>query len=249
MIIIKCLYVLLTLISFTNIACDSTLKVGIGQPWPPFVMVTSNGFNGIDIEITQTVLSEAGFCTEFIALPSSIRGLTELKKGTVDILPAASFSKQRARYSHFSLAYRQERMRLFGYEDTELSELGLSSLMANKKTFVINSGGYYGEEFEHLSNLARYHDLIVRVKMIEQRLYMLRAKRVDFMIDDELSGLYMIAKEQIKGITLHPYVVHDNPIHFMYSNKTVSTAQSQKIDDAIVKLQGVISHIVVKYTH
>lgn len=243
------MYLLLILFSALNVACDKTLKVGVGQPWPPFVVINNSNFSGIDIEITRKVLAEAGYCAEFIALPSSIRGLAELEKGTVDVLPAASFSKQRAQYSHFSLAYRKERMRLFWYEDSELAELDLASLMADKKTFVINSGGFYGEEFEQLSNQPNLRDLIVPVKMINQRLYMLQAKRVDFMIDDELSGLYMIAKEQIKGITLHPYVVHDNPIHFMYSNKTVSTEQSQKIDDAIVKLQGEITHIVSDYTH
>ncbi|WP_369675498.1 transporter substrate-binding domain-containing protein, partial [Enterococcus faecium] len=117
----------------------------------PFVVINNNNFSGIDIEITRQVLDEAGFCAEFIALPSSIRGLAELEKGNVDVLPAASFNKQIAQYSHFSLAYRQERMRLFWYEDSELSGLDLASLMSIKKTFVINSGGYYGEEFEQLS--------------------------------------------------------------------------------------------------
>ncbi|MCQ8878811.1 transporter substrate-binding domain-containing protein [Pseudoalteromonas shioyasakiensis] len=229
-------------------ACDKTLKVGIGQPWPPFVMIHGNDFSGIDIEITRQVFTEAGFCAEFIALPSSIRGLAELEKGTVDVLPAASFSKQRAQYSHFSLAYRHERMRLFWHEDNELSELDLASLMANNKTFVINSGGYYGQEFEQLTRQPSYNNLIVKVKMIEQRIYMLQAKRVDFMIDDELSGLYVIAQKQMTGIKLHPYVVHDNPIHFMYSKKTVTTAQSQKIDDAIVKLSGQIENIIAEYT-
>ena len=120
--------------------------------------------------------------------------------------------------------------------------------MRSGKTFVINSGGYYGKEFKQLSQQAEHKGQIVQVKMIEQRLNMLQAKRIDFMIDDEVSGLYLLAQKQMTGIALHPYVINDNPIHFMFSNKTVNTAHSQKIDDAIKQLETPIIDIIANYT-
>ncbi|MCF6146324.1 hypothetical protein PMAG_b0171 [Pseudoalteromonas mariniglutinosa NCIMB 1770] len=38
-------------------------------------------------------------------------------------------------------------------------------------------------------------------------MHILKAKRVDFMIDDEISGLYLINQEEIPSITLNPYVI------------------------------------------
>ena len=236
------------LVANASFACEQTLKVGIGQPWPPYVFKGERTLSGIDIDITRLVLKKAGFCSQFVLLPSSIRGLVELKKGTVDVLPAASYSDDRAKYSHFSLPYRRERMRLFWYENSAFIKHDLQHLMHSSKTFVINSGGYYGEEFAQLSQQADYKNLIVPVKMINQRLLMLKAKRVDFMIDDEVSGLYLMAQKNITGISLHPYIVNDNPIHFMFSNKTVNTAQSQKIDDAIKQLETPITEIIDNYT-
>jgi polar amino acid transport system substrate-binding protein len=139
-------------------------------------------------------------------------------------------------------------MRLFWHEKSDVLEHDLQNLMRSGKTFVINSGGYYGKEFKQLSQQAEHKGQIVQVKMIEQRLNMLQAKRIDFMIDDEVSGLYLLAQKKITAIALHPYVINDNPIHFMFSNKTVNTAHSQKIDDAIKQLETPIIDIIANYT-
>ena len=90
-------------------------------------------------------------------------------------------------------------MRLFWHEQSDVLEHDLQNLMRSGKTFVINSGGYYGKEFKQLSQQAEHKGQIVQVKMIEQRLNMLQAKRIDFMIDDEVSGLYLLAQKQITG--------------------------------------------------
>lgn len=245
---IKYIFILLALIAQVSIACERTMKIGLGQPWPPFYFEGEQTLSGIDIEVTRLILNKAGFCSEFVVLPSSIRGLVELKKGHVDLVPAASFSHQRAQYSYFSIPYRRERMRLFWYEDAKLFNHNLQSLMSLRQTFVVNNGGYYGKEFESLSSQEQFKELIVRVPMIKQRLYMLKAKRVDFMIDDETSGLYLIKQEKIAGVTLHPHVVHDNPIHFMLSRKSLSHLELKKINIAISNNQAAIKQIIESYT-
>ena len=246
-IIIKLLCLFLAFFLSTSFACDKTIKVGVGPAWPPYAYKSQQTYKGIDMEITRLVLKTAGFCSEFIALPSASRGLAELKKGTVDLLTAASFNQQRAKYSHFSLPYRHERMRIFGRANNIFPSRTLAQLMLSDKTFVVNSGSYYGEEFDNLRKLPQYKDQIVPVKMINQRLSMLQAKRVDYMIDDEVSGLYLIAKKGYSEISVHPYIVNDNPIHFMLSKKTVNSAQSQKIDDAIKQLETPIADIITNY--
>ncbi|TMN71738.1 hypothetical protein CWB85_09945 [Pseudoalteromonas sp. S1727] len=51
---------------------------------------------GIDVDISRLVLTEAGFCSEFVRFPSSSRGLLELENGRVDLLTAASYTDSRA---------------------------------------------------------------------------------------------------------------------------------------------------------
>lgn len=230
-------------------SCEKTLQVGVILPWPPFVFDGEQALTGIDVEISRLVLTHAGFCSQFVSLPSSKRGLVELEKGRVDILTAASFNQQRAQYSHFSTPYRREKMRLFWYEDTKYLTHDLASLLAQQKTIAVNNGGYYGKEFEQLSKVTNNKDLLVRVPLLKHRLYMLKAKRVDFMIDDEISGLYLISQEKIPGITLHPYVIHDNPIHFMLSKKTVTMDNVRSINAAIIDMQSNIKQIIASYTY
>lgn len=68
------------------------------------------------------------------------------------------------------------------------------------------------------------------------------------MIDDEISGQYLIRQEEIIGITLHPYVIHDNPIHFMLSKKTVTIENMHAINSAIINVQAEIEKIIASYT-
>ncbi|MBE0379964.1 polar amino acid transport system substrate-binding protein [Pseudoalteromonas prydzensis ACAM 620] len=217
-------------------------------PWPPFVFDGDQALTGIDIDISRLVLTEAGFCSYFVRFPTSKRGLVELEKGRVDVLSAASFTQQRAQYSHFSTPYRRERMRLFWYEDPRYLTHSLAELLAKDKTIAVNNGGYYGKEFEQLSQTSDNKESIVRVPLLSHRLHMLKAKRVDFMIDDEISGQYLIRQEEITGITLHPYVIHDNPIHFMLSKKTVTIENMHAINSAIINVQAEIEKIIASYT-
>ena len=245
---IKYIYLLLALLSPIAKSCEQTLRVGVVLPWPPFVFDGEQGLTGIDVDLSRLVLAKAGFCSEFVRLPSSTRGLVELEKGRVDVLPAASFTQSRAQYSYFSTPYRRERMRLFWYKDNKYRTADLAELLARNKSIVVNSGGYYGSEFEQLSQSNDYKELIVRVPLLTHRLYMLKARRVDFMIDDEISGQYLISQEKISGIELHPYVIHDNPIQFMLSRKTVSQQDVNKINASITATQAKVAEVIAKYT-
>lgn len=239
---------MLVLLSPFATSCEQTLRVGVVLPWAPFVFDNKQGLIGIDVDIARLVLTEAGFCTEFVRLPSSKRGLVELEKGRVDVLPAASFTQTRSQYSHFTASYRRERMRLFWYQNNKYSSYNLTDLLAKGKTIAVNSGAYYGKEFEQLTELNQYKELIVPVPLVMRRLYLLKAKRVDFMIDDEISGQYVIKQEKIAGITLHPYVINDNPIHFMLSRKTVTEEDVQRVNSAITASQARIDEVIASYT-
>lgn len=204
-------------------------------------------YKGIDIEIIQLILAGAGYCSEFIKFPSSTRGLAEFKKGLVDILPAASFSEERAQYSYFSEPYRNEKMRLFWYPKKQFLNADLNQLMQAKFTFAINGGAYYGPEFDKLIDNPLYRRLIVQVPKIQQRLFMLKAKRVDFMVDDEGSGRYLISQEKLSALSLHPYVVNDNPIHFMLNRKTLLPSDVSKINTEISNNKARLKRIIDTY--
>ena len=240
---------LLTVFVFSNsvFSCDKTLKVGISQQWAPYVFTQNGELTGIDIDVVNLVLNEAGFCATYVVMPSSKRGFTELKHGKVDLLPAASYSTERDSFSFFSEPYRNEVMRLFWYPHSRLESLDLQGLLEHQQVILTNSGSYFGPDFTHFKEDAKYKEQLVTVSSLRQRLAMLVARRVDFFVDDELAGLYLIQKNNQQGIELHPYIVNNDSVYFMLSETTLLAEDRAAINSAILNNQQAITEIIARY--
>lgn len=241
------LLILAALISASAFSCEKTLKVGISQQWAPYAFTQNDQLTGIDIDIVNLILKDAGFCAKFVIMPSSKRGFAELKHGKIDVLPAASYSKERDSFSFFSEPYRNEVMRLFWYPHNRLDALDLQGLLDHQQVILTNSGSYYGPEFTQLAQQAKYKEQLVTVASLRQRLAMLVARRVDFFVDDELAGLYLIQKNKLRGIEIYPYIVHNDSVHLMLNEINLSAEERAAIDSAILKNQQAIIEITARY--
>ncbi|MEJ6476254.1 substrate-binding periplasmic protein [Pseudoalteromonas piscicida] len=224
---------------------ETSLKVGIGSSWPPFVMYGTRPY-GLDVEITEAVFKHAGYCIEFVQLPSSARGITELEKGLIDILPSASFSVERAKIAYFSIPYRRERMRLFTNKEIEPNS-NLVELFSAGYTFTSNPGAYYGEEVKQIKKIDWYDKRLFEISSLDRRIEMVAKNRVDFLIEDEDAGYYYINKLGYGSIQVHPYIVNDNAIHFMLGRHAFERTDIERINEAITSLLGVITRISEKY--
>jgi polar amino acid transport system substrate-binding protein len=76
---------------------------------------------------------------------------------------------------------------------------------------------------------------------------MLVARRVDFFVDDELAGLYLIQKNNQQGIELHPYIVNNDSVYFMLSETTLLAEDRAAINSAILNNQQAITEIIARY--
>ncbi|MFC3031600.1 substrate-binding periplasmic protein [Pseudoalteromonas fenneropenaei] len=226
--------------------CERTLKVGIGTEWPPYVMYADERAFGLDVEITEHVLKQAGLCFTFVNLPSSARGINELEKGEVDILPSASFNTERAKIAFFSEPYRRERMRLFSLSPDERAR-NLQELFAADYIFTANPGAYYGEELADILKIDWYKKRFFEVASVDRRMQMVALGRVNYLIEDEMSGLYFVHKLGYDKIKLHSYVVNDNAIHFMLSRKTFNEVQVRQINDALSMVLPTVIALQLKY--
>lgn len=238
------------MISAKPLICETTLSLGVGQSWPPFIIRKNGQISGLDIELTTLVFNKANLCFKTYDLPSSARGLSELKKGQVDFLTAASYTDERSKIGYYSTAYRSESMRIFYLAgNPAIATLPLAKLLAMKYTVAVNNGAYYGEEFERLRNTKQYAAQIVEVATLEQRMRMLEQGHVDFVIDDLHSGLHFIntSKRSDRVIRIHNYKVHDNPIFFIFSKASTSQEDVAKINQAISELTVQIERTLLPY--
>ena len=228
-------------------ACDNqnTLSVGIGTEWAPYLIFKEGRVDGIDADITRTILSGAGFCAKFVKMPSYKRSLIQFEKGIIDVIPAASFSESRQKIARFSLPYRHERMRLFTKKP--IIHTTLRELFAAKYSFSVNPGAYYGDKFEQLKNLPDNRPYIFEVKSVSQRLKLLQLDRVDYILEDELAGQYYVEKHKFDDIQMHPYIVNNDAIYLMLNDLTLSNQDIERINKAILHHQREVPAIVKKY--
>jgi polar amino acid transport system substrate-binding protein len=210
----------------------------------------NESFVGADIDIVKFILSKANLCLRYNKMPSSSRALLELKKGSIDFLYAATFSDERAQYGVFSSPYRKEVVRVFWQKDFEkqfkqLNEANLSALFAAGLRGVSNRGSYIGEEIEAL--LIKNSDHILTVPQIERRMIMLERKRVDFTIEDELAGQYLIDKYQLKGISMHPKVLYSSNLSLLFNRANISQELLEKINNIIEENRTEFEKILQTY--
>jgi len=226
---------------------DKTVHVGIGATWPPYVMYQQDRAFGLEIDISRKVFQTAGYCVEFVRLPTTDRAIKELSIGLVDALPSSSFNHEREKIAAFTAPYRRERMRLFTHLPIEPIN-NLKTLFDQKMSFVINPGAFYGDEFDGHFQKPENKLQFAFVKSIKQRMSMVHLKRVEFLVEDEMAGLYYFSTYRGGNIQLHPYIVNDNPIHFMLNRERFSEQDILKINDAIAYLEKDISSIIERYT-
>jgi len=229
-------------------SCEKTFTLGLGNIWPPYYFEEQGQAKGIDIEIAESIFSQSNYCLRYIKMPSSSRALAELEKGNIDFLYGASFSQERAEYAIFSTAYRYETIRTFWNKD-KLPENRISSLtglFTEKLRAATNRGSYIGGQGKALTQKEN-QAYISHVPTIERRMKMLAFKRVDFTIEDEIAGLFYLQKNKIKNMKMLPFIVYQNEISLVFSKKTISAQQVEKINHIIINNKEKFKTIIKRY--
>jgi len=255
-----CVLALAFSLSFSCIAsnCQRSLTVYANDEWPPYSYLDKNTFKGIEIDILEKVLLDAGFCWEYVSYPSSSRAIRELKKGNVDLLFAATFTDARNGKFLFSEPYREEKMVLFGRNSHENTSAPISSQTLNysdvqsmleKHITVINRGSVYGREFTKFKDACS--DCIVELNLATERFSLVSSKRADYLVEDYFSGLYILKNniEYESSVMLLPTVIHLNPVHYMMRKDLLNQLELEKLNNSIQKNQTHIRDVINKYTH
>jgi len=237
------LLILSTFLLFASLsqACVKTLKVSVPYNWPPYAYKVGNEYKGLDIEILQLVLKEADLCWEYVNYPSSARAFTELSKGNVDLLFAASWSKERELLADYTVPYREESMMLFTHNDNERQ-----FSFDEKSTIAINRGGFYGDKFSRYQ--ANCPECIMEISLSKQRFFLLNNKRVDFVIEDELAGQHSMLNSNLHAdIRLTDTEIHRNNVYYMVNKDVLGEAAKARLNQAIKDNDEEINRLIKTY--
>jgi polar amino acid transport system substrate-binding protein len=230
-------------------ACELNMAL---EQWPPYMYSAASGqTTGLDWELVQAILKEAGCTLKLQPELPTARRQRLFEQGQLDLLPAASNTAERRRYARFSIVYRYETVGLFTRSSMRAQYLHVSSLdvLAREKlSLLAPKVGWYGPAYARLQP-----SLVVSGKLstfinFQQGLRMLDAGRADLILGDS-GALRHEAKAQGIAISPLPLVVLRAPVHLMLNKNTTSEADLERINAAITRLehQGVLTAIRSRY--
>ena len=240
----KTLFLAFTTLLFTQfnaLACTKTLVMGTNETnWPPYLVKQGDTFLGTEVDAVNAIFKDSKFCIKWTYFPSFSRVQAELKNGRVDITYAASYTKKRAQYAHFSLPYREEVMHLYKHKDSA-DVTSLADLFSQDFTAGINRGSFFGDELEQLKT--KYSKQVVLTAQANNRFSMLDKKRIDYVIEDSVVAQYFVKKHssisQVKTIT----PINVNNVHFMLSKESLTLDDMATVNQLITKNKAAIKSI------
>lgn len=221
-----------TVVSFVVKAgvCPAELRMPYNSTWLPYVEVRDESVTGSDIELIRKILAAVGTELKLLPLPES-RALSQLEHGQVDLLFAASYTKERSLFAWFSAPYRQEINQLVVHQQLwqkypELnSKQGFLTLASRRLAGAYNPKGFYGEEFEVLKQLPAVIQRSLAIFDPEQRLELVLSQRADYSVVDQN---WLELRNQQRGeeamLEVLPFILYQADIHLMFSKKNVTAA-------------------------
>ncbi|MEO2279605.1 substrate-binding periplasmic protein [Pseudoalteromonas pernae] len=214
--------------------CDKPIRVGVGAHWPPYFVVTDNELSGVDLDITALILESIGRCAQFVRLPSPNRMRTEFEAGRIDMLMATSYTKERANLGNFSIAYREEILRLMVNEQVKVNlDLPLQQLMKQHKTMVLTQNTYFGKAVAEVMDDSKFARQIVYVSKVPLRFAMVASGHVDMTVIDELVASHLIKLSQHNGLRFSRAPIALEPVYFLINKKIASAEFLAKFNNAI----------------
>ena len=218
------------------VACDRLLSVRASEAYAPFSMKSVGGSAvGLDNTFIARVLDSIGCKYRFVFLPWK-RSLYAIKTGDLDILPSASFTKERTAYGWFSRPYRND---VSGFlvrrgEARKFNIHDLDDVVKYDLRIGHVRSAYRGEEFKKFVSNPENQQHVIDLPRAEMGISLLINGRIDMLIGiPEASYMQAKIRSLDDKVEIHPFVLGKEPVRLMYSRQTMSPELVRRIDAAI----------------
>ena len=230
-------FLLITMLFTANVKAKD-LSVG-WELWYPYQYHNKNRqLVGLDIDSFNAIMAEAKLSFTAAEVPWKTH-LHFLKTGKMDLAMGASWSKSREEFAYFSLPYRKETVKLFVKKGNakNIQLQTLSDLVDSKYILGVESGYYYGEDYEKLVNKTDFLANISEVIDLEQNVTLLMKGHLDGFLVDPNTMQSFIKKYQMENeFEQHSLEIYSADIFIMLSKQSADTGTLRKINKAITTL-------------
>ena len=238
---------ILAILLFAPSAQSNHLSIGWDLWFPYQYHNEQRELVGLDVETLKAIMQKAELEFSFAEIPWKTN-LHFLQTGKMDIAMGAYWSKERAKYAHFSAPYRHETVRLF-FKTGTTKKIPLDSLayLADSSYLIgVNSGAYYGSEYEELIKHTNFQRIFREGIELQQNVSLFLDDKLDGILVDPVAMQAFIEKYDMHNVfEQHPLKVYSANVHMMLSKKSLDKSILNKINQAILTLkkEGIIQKI------
>jgi polar amino acid transport system substrate-binding protein len=193
---------------------------------------------GLDIDSFNAIMSEAKLSFTTAEIPWKTH-LHFLKTGKMDLAMGASWSKDREKFAYFSHPYRKETVKLFVKKGNaqNIQLRTLSDLVGSQYILGVESGYYYGEDYEKLINTPDFNANISEVIDLEQNVTLLMKGYLDgFLVDPNTMKSFIQKYHMENEFEPHPMEIYSADIFILLSKQSSDVETLNKINKAIETL-------------
>ncbi|MFT6991516.1 MAG: polar amino acid transport system substrate-binding protein [Paraglaciecola sp.] len=225
---------------FTAHVKGEDLSVG-WELWYPYQYHNKNRqLVGLDIDTFNAIMAEAKLSFTTAEIPWKTH-LHFIHTGKMDIAMGASWSKDREKYAYFSQPYRKETVKLFVKKGNAKNiQLQTLSDLENSPYIVgVESGYYYGEDYQELIKNSAFQANISEVIDLEQNVTLLMKGHLDgFLVDPNTMQSFVKKYQMEKEFEQHSLDIYSADIFIMLSKKSSNPETLSKINKAITTLKN-----------
>ena len=240
------LLLLITMLFQSQVKAED-LSVG-WELWYPYQYHNKNRqLVGLDIDSFKAIMAEAKLSFTTAEIPWKTH-LHFIHTGKMDIAMGASWSNDREEYAYFSQPYRKETVKLFVKKGNakNIQLTTLSDLVNSPYIIGVESGYYYGEDYQELIKTAGFQANISEVIDLEQNVTLLMEGHLDgFLVDPNTMQSFVVKYKMENEFEQHSLEIYSADIFIMLSKKSSDMATLNKINKAITTLtdNGELSRI------
>ena len=197
---------------------------------------------GLDVELAEAVVHEAGFEIEFRDLPWS-RALSYMKSGDLDLMANLTRTPERESFMLFIGPERlSTRVLIVRTENVNLPINSLDDLVSvsrrQNKPFGIQIDAKYSPEFDaRLASdkaFAAVFDPVSPGALLPKKL--IAGRDLGFFEDSNYAAYQLKYSPDFKGLSIHPFALSADPV-FLGVRKSLDPAAARKLEDACQKLE------------
>lgn len=205
----------------SSAAQPCVLRFAIDTPFPPHIILDDAESHGLNVRMLQALASEVGCELRLVKSPWA-RALKLLKQGEIEVISQLSYNSERAKDLYFIGPHHQERMWLIADPSTQPALRQLADLRHWPAGWLLAmlNGGYFGEQFRQLQSDVYFNRHLLPILSNQDKLALLSSGRVQAVLEEEFAWYWRVQQQP------SPYqpmlLVHDNPVYFGFSRRSVS---------------------------